>query len=327
MDQVDRRLLNLLQSDLPLVERPFAAVGEWLGLSEGEVMARVERLKAEGFIRQISAIFDTRRLGYSSSLVAVKVPEERVDQAAAVISQHPGVSHNYRRDHPFNLWFTIALPPEEDLKVAVERLCAEAGVEAYCLLPTLQLFKIGVKLDVAQEGAEIAGKEWHEAGERRSWGPLSQADKALIRELQEDIEIVSHPFAAPAQRLGVTQEALLARARAMQEAGLIRRFAAVLHHRRAGFSANGMACWRVPEEQIGEVGRTAASFPQVSHCYQRPTYPDWPYNLFTMIHARSKEECEGIAEEISEQTGIDDYIILYSTKEYKKTRVKYFIEG
>ncbi|MBI3393138.1 MAG: Lrp/AsnC family transcriptional regulator, partial [Nitrospirae bacterium] len=154
LDAVDRRLLNLLQADFPLVPEPFAAIGKDLGIAEADVLERIGRLKAEKIIRQISAIFDTRALGYASSLVAARIPAGRLEEAAAVINEHPGVSHNYRRNDAFNLWFTIAVPPDSRLGLerTVERLGELAGAESIRLLPTLRLFKIGVRLDMTGEG-------------------------------------------------------------------------------------------------------------------------------------------------------------------------------
>ena len=146
-----------------------------------------------------------------------------------------------------------------------------------------------------------------------------------MRALQGDIDIVPQPFTIAAQRLGVSQEEVFAWLREAAAAGWLRRVAAVLHHRRAGHPANGMVVWRVPPQRLEDVAALASAFPQVSHCYQRPTFPDWPYALFTMIHARSEEECRAIAEDISGRTGITDYAILFSTHEYKKERVRYFV--
>lgn len=325
---LDRRLLNILQRGLPLVERPFAKIGEELKMTEEKVMERVNKLKSKGIIRQINAIFDSSRLGYRSTLVAAKVDESQIDQVAKIINRHPGVSHNYKRDHSFNLWFTIAVPPQANLEETVAKLIGEAGdaIQKYRLLPALKTFKIQVMLDMEGDEGEVKLKPRSRSkpkGFRAEWGPLTEADKALIRELQEGFQIIERPFAKISERLGMSQAELFEKITAMEQAGLIRRFAAILHHRNAGFRANGMACWRVPEERIEGVGQIAAAFPQVSHCYQRPTYPDWPYNLFTMIHARDEEECQQIAEEISKRSGITDYEILFSTKEYKKTRVKY----
>jgi len=320
----DKELLNILQWDFPLVEMPFAVIGERLGLSEEEVIHHIAELEEANIIREINAIFDTRRLGYKSSLVAMRAPEDKVDEVAEVISQHPGVSHNYKRNHHFNIWFTMAVPPEEKLEDVLEVLVTRAGAEKYRLLPTMHLFKIGVKLDMTKD-EETLEPETREKKVHIESTPLTEADKDFIRELQEDLPLKPHPFDDMAHRLGMTVNELFQKLDQFQQMGFMRRYAAILRHQNAGFTANGMVCWRVPEEQVQEVGETTASFPQVSHCYQRPTYPDWPYSLFSMIHARDEEKCKRIAQKISEKTGITDYAILFSTKEYKKERVKYFV--
>lgn len=327
LDIVDRRLLDILQRDFPLSAQPFATIGERLGLPEGEVLTRVRRLKGPEkgrIIRQISAIFDTTALGYRSTLVAMRVPQDKLEQAAAAINRHPGVSHNYRRDHNWNLWFTLALPPHEDLAAAVEALANKSGSFPYRLLPALAVFKIAAELDMGgtDETFDLDSPHRSSLSPAR---PLSGRDKAFVRELQEDTELVPRPFAGPARRLGVSEEEVVDWLREAEALGWLRRFAAILHHRRAGYVANGMVAWRVPPERIEEAGAFAASLPQVSHCYQRPTYPDWPYNLFTMIHARSKGNCRAVAAKISCETGIADYVILFSTKGYKKTRLRYFV--
>jgi len=318
----DRRLLDALQRDFPLTARPFAAIGRRLGLAEDDVIAHVRRLKDDGLIRQIGAIFDTRALGYRSTLVAMRVPPERVDQAAAVVSGHPGVSHNYRRDHIWNLWFTLAVPPDDDLKATAVRLTQEAGGYPYRSLPALRVFKIGVRLAMSNEGAAPRAEGLTAASPPR---PVSPRDRAFVRALQDDIEIVAQPFGAAAGRLGVSQEEIFIWLRQAAAAGWLRRFAVILNHRRAGYGANGMVVWRVSPQRLEEVAAVASSFPQVSHCYQRPTFIDWPYALFTMIHARSEEECQAVAEDISRRTGVADYAILFSTREYKKERVRYFV--
>ena len=157
--------------------------------------------------------------------------------------------------------------------------------------------------------------------------PISEADKRAIRELQEDLPLESQPFAAMAERLGMDTAQLFALAVEFEERKIMRRFSAVLHHRRSGFRANAMIVWKVPAERSQEVGSIMAQHGAVTHCYERPTFPDWPYTHFTtMIHATSQELCEQIAEEIGEATGITDRMLLYSTREYKKTRVRYFVE-
>jgi len=326
LDIVDHRLLDLLQRDFPLNARPFAAIGERLALPEEEVLARVRRLKDHEkgrLIRQISAIFDTAALGYKSTLVAMQVPQDQVGRAAAAINRHPGVSHNYQRDHAWNLWFTLAVPPDEDLESSLQALVDQAGGYPYRLFPALRVFKIAMQLDI--EGAGDVSPVDSAQGSRPGPAPIpSDRDRAFIRELQEDIEIVPQPFAGVAERLGVSQQEVLAWLQEAKAVGWLRRFAAILRQRQAGYVANGMVAWQVPEDSIEKTAMVAASLPQVSHCYQRPTYPDWPYNLFTIIHAKSKESCQAIVRKISQEAGVSDYVILFSTKEYKKERLKYF---
>ncbi|TCS83469.1 Lrp/AsnC family transcriptional regulator [Tepidibacillus fermentans] len=326
IDTINQELLNLIQKDFPLVEQPFLAMGEKLGISEKEVIERLLALKGT-VIRQISAIFDTRSLGYQSSLVAAKVTQERLDQAAQIINQHPGVSHNYKRNHEFNLWFTIAIPPNSKLGLekTIEILGQMAEVESIRVLPTLKLFKIGVQLDMT--GKETKSKTEapiYSEKKRKEIQPLTEKEIQMIRVLQKDLEIIPRPFDSLAEEAGVTVQELLDQAKVFKEKGQMRRFAAVLHHRKAGFTANGMGVWNVPEEIQEEIGYKMAAYQAVSHCYLRPTYPDWPYNIFTMVHGRSEQEVEEILEMMAKETGITERAVLYSTKEYKKTRVQYF---
>ncbi|MDP2660572.1 MAG: AsnC family transcriptional regulator [Dehalococcoidia bacterium] len=322
MDDADRRLLNLLQSEFPLVSKPFAAMGKRLGISEAEVIERVGRLKAEKVIRQISAIFDSRALGYQSTLAAFQVPEDRIQAVAASINLQSGVSHNYARNHGYNLWFTLTVPPGGDPRADVERLAGENGISRFLYLPTLHVFKIAVQFDMVGMESQSQAR----AADAASEAPLevSAVDTSLVKQLQKDLELVSQPFSAQAQAVGLSEKELLERASALQRHGVMRRFAAVLHHRKAGFAANGMGIWIVPQGRVEEVGKAIAAFPQVTHCYERPTYPDWPYNLFSMIHSQTSEGCRQVAQEISRETGVTDFDLLFSTKEYKKARVKYF---
>jgi len=325
LDERDQELLNVIQTEFPLVPRPFAALGERIGESEAAVMDRYRRLKDERIIRQVSAIFDTRKLGYRSSLVATAVDEERVDEAAAVISAHPGVSHNYRRDHEFNIWWTLAVPPEEDLQThvnALHRLCSGNSTR---VLPTLKLYKIGVDLDVSDTRSMAAQSVLPAYRETpRTAADLTAEEIGYVLELQEDLTVEPTPFASMADRLGTSEDALVKAAHGLVTEGLMRRYAAVLNHRRAGFGANAMSVWAVPEDRTDTYGYQLAGYAAVSHCYRRPTYPDWPYALFGMIHATSKERVEEAVADIQRTTGLDDYRLLYSTKEYKKIRVRYF---
>jgi DNA-binding Lrp family transcriptional regulator len=325
IDETDRKLLNDIQWVFPLVDRPYSELAKNYGISEQEVMRRIAGLKKLGLIRQINAIFDTRRLGYKSALIAFAVKPEKLDEVAEKVNEHPGVSHNYERNHEYNMWFTLAVPPDSDMKDELDRMAALDGVVKYRLLPTLKMYKIGVKLDMVNEDAEKP----KQTDEVKELNPerleITERDKEFVRELQKDLPVIEEPFREMATNLGITTQELFAKAKEYEGTGLMRRFAAILRHRDAGFVANGMVVWNVPEDRVDKVGFALAAFPQVSHCYRRPVYPDWQYNVFSMVHARSLEAAENMAVEMSRQIGISDYRILFSSREFKKERVKYFV--
>ena len=331
IDSTDRELLNIIQSSFPLTQRPYREIGEAVGIGAAEVLDRIHRLKRKHVVRQISAIFDTRRLGYKTVLVAMRLPSDKLDSGAQVINEHPGVSHNYARDGSFNLWFTVAVPPYESLEETVEEMAQRTGAETYRLMPTIRFFKIGVNFDmVKQEGAadDYYSPDGYSTGRGDDWKsaqPVTDFEIEAIKELQEDLPLEDEPFGGMAERLGVTERKLFDIAAELQTRGIMRRYSAVLHHRRAGFKANAMVVWKVPPERSVEVGNIMAQSKWVTHCYERPTFPDWQYTHFTMIHATSSEKCEEVATDISEATGIEEYMLLYSTREYKKTRVRYFV--
>jgi siroheme decarboxylase len=328
LDDLDKRLLNLMQGSFPLAPRPYAHVALQAGIAEDEAIQRVQRLLDERIIRQVTPIFDTRALGYSSMLVAAKVDPENPWRAANVINAHPGVSHNYLRNHEFNIWFTIATEPGSPLGLegTLQALGELAGAESIRQLPTLKLFKI--RMDLEMEAGTEALATAAEAAEPAETEPqpYDEFDIAVIRATQGDLPVIPEPYAPAAAELGITTERLLGHLAAMQDRKLLRRVAAILFHRRAGFSANGMGVWKVPEERIMELGPRMAAFRGISHCYQRPTYEDWPYSVFTMAHGRSKEECDTILASIAEQTGISERTTLYSSTEFKKIRLLYFID-
>jgi DNA-binding Lrp family transcriptional regulator len=300
-------------------------LGEGLSLGESEVLARTRQFQEAGNIRQIGAIFDTRRLGYQSTLVAFHVAGGSLEDAAAVVSAHPGVSHNYARPHHYNLWFTLAVPPGHEVEDETRRLAQQTGVDDWLNLPALRVFKIRTHFKLTDDKRhQNAGIEGPAAPQSRSF---STADIPYVRALQQDLPLVSRPFAETAGRLGLSEDAVLDRARVFEDAGIMRRFSAVLRHRRVGYTANGMACWVVPESRIETVGQLAARYPQVSHCYQRPAYPPrWPYTLFTMIHGQTKAQVGEIVMQLAEEAGLEQYEVLYSTREFKKERIRYFEE-
>src|SRR3989338_8411311 len=328
MDDLDRKILTEIQKDFPRVSKPFHALGEKFGITGEETLARIKRLKEdEKVLRQISAIFDTRSLGYQSTLVAMKFSNDQLDRGAEIINQHPGVSHNYRRNDAYNLWFTVAVQPYHSLEGTIQKLHELSGALSTLILPTLKLYKIGMKLDLtgSDPDARDSKENIYDDSKRRKAPPeLTQEHIEAIRALQEDIPLEECPFEAIAKASGFTEARLFELMNFFEPRGYFRRFAGILHHRKAGFSANAMVVWNIPEEKQDEVGMKMALFPQVSHCYKRPIFLDWPYALYTMIHGAKAEDCEKIVQKIVSAAGDWPRKNLYSTKEYKKIRLKYF---
>jgi len=325
----DRRLLNLMQGEFALEPRPYARVAAAAGITEEQALADVQRLLDDRIIRQVTPIYDTRALGYGSMLVAAKIDPEHPWRAAKVVNAHPGVSHNYLRNHEFNMWFTLAV--EEDsalgLQGTLDVLQQLTGAESIRQLPTLKLFKIRMDLEMEADTGRLATEGVAVAPVELSRQDYDEFDRTVIRATQGDLPVRPEPYAPAATELGITQTELLDHLAGMQERGLLRRVAAILFHRRAGFSANGMGVWEVPEDRVAEIGPRMAAFRGISHCYERPTYADWPYSVFTMAHGRSKEECDAILDSIAEQTQITGRATLYSSTEFKKVRLLYFTDA
>jgi DNA-binding Lrp family transcriptional regulator len=310
IDQRDRELLNALQGDLPLASTPFAIIGQQIDMSEKEVIKRIERLKREGIIKQVSAQFETRALGYRSCLVAASVPDEKVEQSANVINAHPGVTQNYRRNHTLNLWFTIAVGASSKLGLdrTIEILGEEAECDAVRPLPTLKLYK------TSDSHPESEGEVT----------TLSTQEIECVRLLQRDLPLHPRPFETLARNSGIGADEILSSARTLLSRGQMRRFGAFIQPRKGGFVATAMGVWVVPADRADELGHKMSENRAVSHCYLRPSYDDWPYNLYTTVHGRSVDECESIINDLAIDSGIEEKRALYPTKEFKKARLQFF---
>ncbi|HEX4363156.1 MAG TPA: Lrp/AsnC family transcriptional regulator [Solirubrobacteraceae bacterium] len=328
LDDVDRKVLTVMQGKFPLEPRPYAATAKLAGLTEDELIARVQQLLDDRIIRQVTPIYDTRALGYGSMLVAAKVDPVHPWRAAKIINSHPGVSHNYLRNHEFNMWFTLAVEGDSKLGLqgTLDVLQELTGAESIRQLPTLKLFKIRMDLEIEGTTKSLSTEGVAEEPVDLEGVAYDELDIAVIRATQGDLPVVSEPYVAAAAELGMTVSALLEHMAGMKERGILRRVAAILYHRRAGFSANGMGVWKVPDDKIAEFGPRMASFRGISHCYQRPTYEDWPYSVFTMAHGRSKEECDAILDAIAGEFDITERATLYSSTEFKKIRLLYFTD-
>ncbi len=323
-NNIDARLTGLLQTDFPLVTRPYAELGDCLDISEAEVISRIVQLKERGVVRQLSPVLDARRLGIQTTLVAMRVLEERMDKAARTLVEHPGVSHGYEREHHMNLWFTLAVAPGGGIRAELEKIAGSIGADDFFDLPATRLFKIGTYFAMDEEGG--AGSHGESSG--GTLPPvveLSREDRAVINELQQDLPLCPTPFTGMAASLGMAEASFLERSQSLLKRGIMRRFGAAINHRRAGYQANGMLCMVVPPGRVEATGRHLSSIREVSHCYERRTNPVWKYNLFAMAHGRTRETCREIAEKVTTECGLSDHLLLFSTRELKKERVKYLV--
>jgi len=323
MERVSQCLLREVQKNFPLVSEPYKELGKRCGLSEEEVFEYLTKFKEEGLLRQISAIFNPQALGYRTTLVAASVPPQKIEKAAQVINAYPGVSHNYLRDHHYNLWFTIAIPPGKDPDKTVQRLLEEAKVSDYLLLPIKRVFKIALILDLNEEGN---GNGQEAKVVIKTAPPPDEKIISLVRLTQEDLPLVSRPFTIIGKKISLPEEEILRWLKEGLKTGLIRRFAGLVRHTKAGFHGNVMVAWQVPKERMEEVGQGLAGEPGITHCYERRSYPHWPYNLYTMLHAKEKEEALALVESLAQKYDLREYLPLTTLKELKKIRLKLFWE-
>jgi len=313
-------IANALQSGVPFVRDPWGAMGAELGLSSGEVLREVRKFAEAGELREISGVLEGSALGHDSALVAARVPKGRLDEVAAIIGACPTVTHNYVRDHAFNLWFTIAMPEEIGVDAALAALSRETGIAPLHPLRRSHTFKIGVKFDLDTMENTSAKTEIREV-ERRQFGPR---ERQILRGLQLPLPLLPSPFSALAIEIGVTEEEILSFAQGAL-GGVLRRYVGTFRHRKLGVRGNGMVVWNIPQERLAEVGALFAEAPEVSHCYARNAIEGFPYSLYTMVHARDEASVRAIADALAARVGNPEHAILFSTRELKKVRLRYFL--
>jgi len=332
MDSTDRALLNAIQNHFPIAVHPYQILGEAVGTTEEDAFKRIQRFRQEGIIRRLGGVFDSRRLGYYSTLCTAKVPEEKIPSLAKLLEGIPGVTHNYIRNHEYNVWFTLIDRSKAVAESTLQNIRDVLGVSEIYSLPATRLFKIKVNFDfdLSDEDttASIEDADLRNMQKPKDSSPyeLKSEDIALIRVLQGNLPDSITPYSVLAENLHWQVDDVIFIAIRLLEAEVIRRFGAVLRHQKAGFVANAMGVWQVDPEQAAEVGELMARFKEVSHCYQRPTLPDWPYSLFTMIHGRTAQDCGDVMKRISLATGVKTYSMLFSTAELKKSSMQYFLE-
>ena len=322
----EREMLTELQKGIPIEARPFSGYS----MPEADVVALLVRAQHSGLVRRFGGVFDSHRLGYKSMLCAVKVQEFALAQTAATICKHPGVTHCYERRaitgaHTYPLlWFTIAMP-EDAFDAGMERLQSQMPAEKILALPALQRFKIDVVFDLRHAGADggTASSSFGRQGDDLESVLLTEQERRLVRLLGGDFAVAEQPFCEMAEQIEMAVPDLLDTLRRWKELGVLRRIAPVLYHRVAGFTANGMCVWPVSGD-VGTFGQQVAARPAVTHCYQRTRVPEFPFDLYAMIHAGSTEALHGMFGEITASCGLQGGILLRSGQVFKKSSMQYF---
>jgi DNA-binding Lrp family transcriptional regulator len=324
---VEKKVLTQLQRGIEPVSRPFKT----FEIPEKEVLELLCRAKEEGLLRRFGGVFDARRLGYKSILCAMNVSPEQMEEKAAVVAAHPGVTHCYER-YPLcgggnrpELWFTLAMLRNE-FEQGLAALRAQLAPGALFDLPALRRFKIDVIFDlqtrsrdeVFSDGGQVVALPPEEP-----FRTFSPDEKALVSTLDQQIPLTERPFAALAKELGRAEEAVLSLMQAWKEQGVLRRVGAILHHREAGFKANAMCVWPV-DGDIVAAGRRVAARSEVSHCYQRPRLAAFPFDLYAMIHTGNWAATTALFEDISSSCGLRNGELFASGREFKKSSMKYF---
>lgn len=352
MTELEQRILDIIQDGFPIEDRPYAVIGKLVDEDEQTVFEAVEKLRTSGVIRRIGGVYDTKRLGLVSRLCAGRVPESdrdfdgatdrpqtELEKFAAVVMDVPAITHNYVRSHEYNVWFTVIAENEPALQSIVDKLMKVTALHDVHSMPAKKMFKINTVMGKAagskQESDEKVGRHGMGGESSGKAAPLSEMDKARIRLLSGDLPHSLTPFTDLFQGVILSGaknlETILGEARADLTSKRMRRFGAVLRHQQAGFPCNAMVCFDIGTSgefsmDTSAAGAVLAANPHVSHCYERPAFEGFPYNVYGMFHAQSDEELSQFVTEATATLGNPKYVVLHSVRELKKTSYKYFTE-
>lgn len=313
-DAVDRALVEDFQRDFPLTARPFAAIAARLSTAEADVIARLQRLVALGAVSRVGAVVRPHAAG-ASTLAALAVPPAQLDEIASVVNAAPGVSHNYARTHAYNLWFVVTGASRADVDASLARIERDAGLSVLDL-PLERAFHIDLGFAMSGERAPEIRR-----AAPRPVGVADETDRALLAAMQSGLSLTPAPFAEVGARIGLAETAVVARLAAMLSRNVVGRFGVVVKHRAFGYDSNAMAVWDLDDARVDAVAARFAESPEVTLCYRRPRRrPEWPYNLFTMIHARAREEAEIVIARLAGVAGaaLAGRATLFSTHCYKQ---------
>ncbi|WP_136417641.1 Lrp/AsnC family transcriptional regulator [Herbaspirillum sp. ST 5-3] len=319
LSERDFALVNAFQRDFPLLQRPFSALADMLDTDEATVISSLQRLQNRGVISRVGAVFRPNAIG-ASTLAALSVPAERLDDVAAYINALPEVNHNYEREHRYNLWFVATAPSRERLRAVMQEIEDHCDCGTLLVLPMLQDYHIDLGFDLA---CGTSGREYASApGLSRGIEALSEAEQGLIAALQDGLPLVARPF----EQLGVPEAEAIETIARWLDRGVIKRFGVIVRHHELGYTANAMAVWDVPDDIADDIGRGIASNGCVTLCYRRVRQlPQWRYNLFCMVHGKDRAEVAASVAALSERCGLASYPheVLFSCRRFKQRGAHY----
>ncbi|WP_254279125.1 siroheme decarboxylase subunit beta [Haloarcula marina] len=328
IDDVDAALIDEYQSDFPVRERPFEAVGEELGISDAEALERVERLRESGVFRRFGAVLNPPVIG-SSTLAAVSASEDRFETVAEIINEYRQVNHNYARDHEWNMWFVVTAGSREKRDEILADIESRTGC-AVLTLPMLTDYYIDLEFPVvngdrfARESIEGTDASATRISEDAT-ADFSALDRRLLLAIQEGFPLTATPYRDIAAAVDADVTDVLAAIERLRDDGCIKRIGCVVNHITTGFDNNCMVVWDLPDERLDELGQRVGELPYVTLCYHRPRRPEqnWSYNLFTMIHGRDADAVDAKIDELATEYLPFDHDRLYSTETLKQTGARY----
>jgi DNA-binding Lrp family transcriptional regulator len=318
LSKQDKLLLSEIQDRFPIFSRPYLRIAQKLNIPEEYVIKKIKVFKKKDIIRYIGGIFDNKKLGAVSTLVAMSVPVERLNKTVRIINAYPSVSHNYLRDADFNLWFTLSASSKSKLSDLLSRIKKQTKMNKTLDLATIKVFKIDARFNLRADNA-LPGKNFSRLKLNPKAGRLF-FDKKLIAQLNQPLDITSRPFVSLAKKLNLTEGKVLATLKSYKKTGLLRRFGAILSHRNIGLKTNALVAWKAPVNRVDSVAKTLTAYPAITHCYLRNTYSFWPYNIYSMLHSVDRGTASRLIQDISRKIKINDFRVLFTLKEFKKTK-------
>ena len=323
MKNIEQRLLNDYQRHFPLIPTPYTHIARELKTDTKTVLDLLDKLNSRGKVSRVGPVFKPNMLG-ASTLAAMSVPEDQLTKVAALVNDFPEVNHNYEREHHLNLWFVAVAPDQSKLDSVLEEIQSNSGYEVMSL-PLLKEYHIDLGFSMNAGSRKKTELNNNERIIQNDFDPTK--DEQLIAAIQAGLPLIERPYFAIGEQIGLTEQTVIQKISDLQTSGIIRRLGVVVRHHELGYRANAMLVWDAPDERVDELGKQLSAEDEVTLCYQRPRIkPRWPYNLFSMIHGKSRDEVMVCIERLVEKLALENtpYEILFSIKRYKQCGAKYF---